>query len=359
MVSQGKFIHGYLLTRHFVLLSKQMKRNTLLNILLCLILTLNVFLAGCYTPVSNTSEDLDNDERTELKDNTKEPIKTKESKTTTEPRDKTRSNSETMDKPISSKPKLVTGFRNNFSEHISKYGHSIQDVVDESNSVEQRILHEYGAVFLTKAMPPSKAMFTSDGEVEQFQSKAGIKSVNISGINVELQSDASKALLAASQDAEQKGLSITPRDPKDSAKRSYAQTHTLWNGRFTRGCEYWKGKGRLTSEKIAELKAMPIKKQVAAVLELEKKGIYFSTNQDKSILYSVAAPGTSQHISMLAFDAKEFGNKKVRSILAKHGWFRTVQSDAPHFTYLGYKESELEGLGLKKIADGGFWIPNV
>ena len=70
---------------------------------------------------------------------------------------------------------------------------------------------------------------------------------------------------------------------------------------------------------------------------------------------------TSQHLSMLAFDATEFGNKRVRTVLAKHGWFRTVKGDEPHFTYLGYKESELSGLGLKRVTTGKgeFWIPNM
>ena len=47
--------------------------------------------------------------------------------------------------------------------------------------------------------------------------------------------------------------------------------------------------------------------------------------------------------------------------MGKHGWFRTVQGDAPHFTYLGVKPDELKNLGLKMIEnkDGEFWIPNV
>lgn len=62
---------------------------------------------------------------------------------------------------------------------------------------------------------------------------------------------------------------------------------------------------------------------------------------------------------MLALDVKEFENAKVRVILAKHGWFQTVVSDLPHFTYLGVKESELASLGLKEVNNGGrtFWIP--
>jgi len=40
---------------------------------------------------------------------------------------------------------------------------------------------------------------------------------------------------------------------------------------------------------------------------------------DKSIIYSVAPPGASQHLSMLALDVKEFQNAKVRETLARHG----------------------------------------
>jgi hypothetical protein len=97
------------------------------------------------------------------------------------------------------------------------------------------------------------------------------------------------------------------------------------------------------------------------VLELEKSGVYFSKDLSKSILYSIAAPGTSQHIAMLAFDVIEFDNPRVREILAKHGWFQTVLSDLPHFTFLGLKEKDLPKNGLKNVEVDGqtFWIPNV
>jgi len=51
----------------------------------------------------------------------------------------------------------------------------------------------------------------------------------------------------------------------------------------------------------------------------------------------------------------------VREILAKHGWFQTVVSDLPHFTYLGIPENKLKNLGLKKITDDErvFWIPDL
>ena len=80
-----------------------------------------------------------------------------------------------------------------------------------------------------------------------------------------------------------------------------------------------------------------------------------------SILYSVAAPGTSQHLAMLAFDVNEYQNEEVRNILAKHGWFRTIRNDHAHFTFLGRQEADLSKFGLRVIitGKGKFWIPNL
>ena len=43
---------------------------------------------------------------------------------------------------------------------------------------------------------------------------------------------------------------------------------------------------------MARLKSLPLRNQIAEVLELEKTGVYFSKDLSKSILYSIAAPGT-------------------------------------------------------------------
>ena len=121
----------------------------------------------------------------------------------------------------------------------------------------------------------------------------------------------------------------------------------MWDTRFLPALDYWLAQGRLTEEQVARLKSLPLRNQIAEVLELEKSGIYFSKDLSKSILYSIAAPGTSQHIAMLAFDVNEFDNPRVREILAKHGWFQTVLSDLPHFTFLGLKEKDLPKNGLE------------
>lgn len=235
------------------------------------------------------------------------------------------------------------------------------DICNEQDVVQKRILEEYGAVFLTTENPPVKCMFQSDSETISFQNKVSSVSETINGATVELQTNAMKALLAAREEAKSQGLDITPRGGSEASKRGFSDTLRLWNSRFEPACKHWKAKGKLTDEQINKLKSLGINEQVKEVLELEKQGIYFSTVFDKSILSSVAAPGTSQHLSMLAFDATEFANPKVRNILANHGWFRTVKGDAPHFTYLGVKGLDVQNLGLKKFEDkdGEFWLPNI
>ena len=167
-------------------------------------------------------------------------------------------------------------------------------------------------------------------------------------------------LLAGTRANGTEGVSITPRDGAEAGRRTYRKTLDLWNSRFLKACDHWQGKGRLTADQVARLKSLPIKQQVDEVLKLEESGIYFNTFFNNSILYSVAAPGTSQHLSMLALDVSEFADEKVRRILARHGWFRTVQNDEPHFTYLGLEESKLPAYGLKKVSKNGgeYWIPD-
>jgi hypothetical protein len=248
-------------------------------------------------------------------------------------------------------------------EKLAARNSALASIYDEADVVEQRILDEYGAIFLAmeEVLPPPVCMFTSAEEVEAFQSKAGFISAEINGAEIELQPAAMKALLAARQEAHDKELDITPRGGTEAARRSYDDTLRLWNSRFLPACEHWKSFGRLTDEKIEYLKSLPIKKQVKAILELEKDEIFFNTFFNRSILYSVAAPGTSQHLSMLAIDIEQFRDEKVRQIMGNHGWFRTVQNDEPHFTFLGRRESELKELGLKKLETeiGEYWIPAV
>lgn len=235
--------------------------------------------------------------------------------------------------------------------------------VCNGDEVSRRVLTDYGAMFVASASvrPPPVCIFAGEAEVVRFQREANPTAATIGGTQIELQPAAMQALQDAREEAHKSGLDITPRGGAEAARRSYSDTLRLWNSRFLPALIYWNKRGRLSDEQVARLRKSPLHDQVREVLELEKKGIFFSKDLSKSILYSVAAPGTSQHLSMLAFDVAQFGDARVRRILAAHGWFQTVKSDLPHFTYLGVEEKDLPSLGLRSIQSNGrtFWIPNV
>jgi hypothetical protein len=246
---------------------------------------------------------------------------------------------------------------------VSALGKTIADLAPPHDPIARRVLDDYGAMFVASeaVTPPPVCVFTSEEEVSEFQERAGFQPATIGEAVIELQPAATAALLKARSAAQAEGLDITPRDGAEAARRSYADTVRLWNSRFLPALDHWSSLGKLTELETERLRGLPINEQVAEVLELEKEAIFFSKDFSKSVLYSIAAPGTSQHIAMLAFDANEFLNVRIREIFARRGWFQTVLSDLPHFTFLGLKEEELPARGLKNVEVQGqrFWIPDV
>ena len=246
---------------------------------------------------------------------------------------------------------------------LKKRKTNLEAICPPGNPVSQRILQEYGAVYVAdkKVKPPPVCVFTNEEQVTKFQEEAGFEAEVIGFDEVELQPEAIKHLRKAREEAQKEGLDITPRDGAEAGRRNYEDSLRLWNSRFEPALAYWQSQGRLTEEQVNRLRGLPLLQQIAEVLELEKSGIYFSKDLSKSILYSIAAPGTSQHIAMLAFDVNEFENPRVREIMGRHGWFQTVLSDLPHFTFLGLKEKDLPKHGLRSVEVNGqvFWIPNV
>lgn len=236
------------------------------------------------------------------------------------------------------------------------------EVRDPKSDVEKHIFEEYGAVFAAKggAAPPKKIIFKDEAEVSAYQTSLSTSTESIGGISIELQSPAMRALKEAIEEAKRASLAITPRG-KDAARRNYTETEGLWKSRVDPGLTHWSQAGRISSTDAQRIRSLSAFEQVPEIFRLESQGIYFSRDLSKSIIYSVAPPGTSQHLAMLALDVSENEDSKVREILANHGWFQTVISDLPHFTYLGVAESELPGLGLKKASQSGrtYWVPNI
>lgn len=253
---------------------------------------------------------------------------------------------------------------NSNTEMVEKKGFTANlpaDFEQPTDDVGRKLLREYGSVFVARGVNvPLKVVFRDEPEVAAFQGTMRTSTASIGGFQLTLQAAAMDALRTAIEQAKAKGLSINPRGA-DSAKRTYTETVGLWKSRVDPALVHWVGKGRMTKADADRLKGLSTFEQVKEVLRLEEQGIYFAKDLSKSIIYSVAPPGTSQHLSLLAFDVKEFDNAQVRSILNDNGWFQTVASDLPHFTYLGVKEAELPSLGLKKVTDSGrtFWVPDV
>jgi cytoskeletal protein RodZ len=231
-----------------------------------------------------------------------------------------------------------------------------------NDSVGKRIMSDYGALYVARGgvTPPPTAIFESADECAKWQATLKTSKASIGGLSTELQEPAMKDLQAAIAEAQSAGVTISPNGP-DSSRRGYDDVIRLWKTRVDPALVHWVGNGKMTKEDAARIKALSPTAQVPEVLKLEEQGIYFDKFFSKSILYSVAAPGASQHLSMLALDVKEHTDSKVREILAKHNWYQTVASDIPHFTYLGVPESELPKLGLKKITSGdrSFWVPSL
>ncbi len=258
--------------------------------------------------------------------------------------------------PVRTQP-VAAGRRSMFLDNLPK---KFELPADDTGKL---LLHEYGAVYLARngAVPPKKIIFRDDSDVSKFQRSVEAATRSIGGIQIELQKSAMEGLAEAIAEAKKAGLTISPRGA-DSGSRTYEQTRRLWKSRVEPAFKFWVAKGRVSREEATRIQALSEFEQVPQILKMERSGIWFAKSLDKSIIYSVAPPGTSQHLSMLAFDVAEFDNPRIRTILASHGWFQTVVSDLPHFTYIGVPEKDLRGLGLKRSDNGTgrvFWVPDL
>lgn len=234
-------------------------------------------------------------------------------------------------------------------------------VCDTNDKVASRVLREYGAVFISSedVLVPPTCVFQNDDAVSEFHSRAKMADQRFGTTEIKLQAPALDALNSAIKDAREAGLKITPRGGSIAGLRSYQDTVRLWDSRFYKALAHWEGRGKIAKEDAAAARKLTPFEQVPLALNWEDQGYWFSTGFNRTILSSVAAPGTSQHLFGLALDVAEFGDPRVRAILNKHGWFQTVADDTPHFTYLGRPEEELPKYGLISVQKNGykFWIP--
>lgn len=234
------------------------------------------------------------------------------------------------------------------------------------SEISRRILREYGAPIAaaipTVARPPAVALHDS-AAVASAQAMLPLDVGLLNGHAVALQTAALRALMRADSAARRAGLRLSPRGGPTASLRTYRDTREFWDARVERGLERLCAGGVLTRTRADSLRALSGEAQVRAVLALEAEGHFFGgVSFDRSILHSVAAPGTSQHLFGYAIDIEQHADPAVRALLARFGFWQTVAEDTPHFTYLGITDvAGLTARGLRPEVHRGrtYWLPDL
>jgi hypothetical protein len=236
--------------------------------------------------------------------------------------------------------------------------------------IEETILYEYGAIFLSQVfndhpeIRPSKC-YMNEKEVGDYLKKFSAMDNKLEFGAFYLQTDAKKKLLDVF--TKQGGYIEVARNFNGTTKNSIRKStkgdlNDDWAQRdFPDTINNWK----------CGLKRSEIEKVI--------KG------EDKNCsIYLSAIPGSSQHHFGLAIDVnngksnfdikqcKKYVNCKIcdencEKVLNDYGWFRTVRYDAFHFTYLGWNKDELSRLGLKSVSckdknlnrEFIYWVPKM
>ncbi|MBH8573751.1 D-alanyl-D-alanine carboxypeptidase family protein [Nostocaceae cyanobacterium CENA369] len=193
--------------------------------------------------------------------------------------------------------------------------------VPQPGTFEYTLLHAYGAAFVnqdTATKLPSKVIFADEQETQDFQNTLTMEKVNETN-DCYLQKSAADAL--------NKAQTLQ----KISLKSGYGQGDCTRS--FGTNLKFW--------HKYANDKTLDKVKQ----------------GKETKILGLVAPPGTSQHLWGLAIDLR-IANQKQREALYQNGWFQTVESDVPHWTYIGLSKEDLPLFGFKnKVVRGiSYWL---
>ena len=241
---------------------------------------------------------------------------------------------------------------------------SIDKLCDIENSVfAKRVFMEYGAMFAANesVKVPPFCIFDGEPTVTAFRNGLATQTLVIGAANILLQKAAADSFYKILEEAAVQQISIVPFDGSIAGGRTYFETVRLWNSRFEPALSYWTGRGAIDSATADAARLMPLAQQVEKVIEWESQGQWFGPNRRTSIFSSTAPPGTSQHLALLAIDIAPPITPAKRALLNSHGWYQTVRGDTPHFTFLGFPESELPKRGLKAILMNGtiYWVPNI
>lgn len=232
-----------------------------------------------------------------------------------------------------------------------------------ASSLEERLLREYGAPIAaadSQLRRPSAIVYFDATDVTREQQRLGLDSAVIGTDTITLQAPALRALRTAMDRARRLRLRITVVGDRSASLRHYLDTELFWNVRVDRRLARLSEAGRMTAGRADTVRTLPVREQMERVLALENDGYCFGGSGEKTILHSVAAPGSSQHLFGYAVDVAEHDNVRVRRLLVEAGFRQTVLDDQPHFTWLGSQtDAQLRGAGLVPVRHGGriYWVP--
>ena len=192
--------------------------------------------------------------------------------------------------------------------------------IPQFGTYEYILLRAYGAAFVIhnpEVQLPSKVLF-KDEETKEFQDTLTMGKVNGTN-NCYLQKVAADAL---NQAKAQISIPLKSGYADSDCTRSFAANVRFWR-------------------KYANDKTLARVQQ----------------GQETKILGTVAPPGASQHLWGLAIDLR-VSTEAQRQALNQNGWFRTVEYDVPHWTYIGYPPDKLGDLGFQNKVIGGisYWL---
>lgn len=265
--------------------------------------------------------------------------------------------------------------------------------------IREKILYEYGAVYLSQAFRGQKdtipCRFTQT-EADNFVKSLKITANKFGFGDFYLQPQAKKSFETVSAIKGYEffarncncttSCKLTSKNLKDKinddwALRTYKQTEDNWG--FPESAIDIEKKEENIKSKIEKNDYMYDPKLPYStgsfsmcINPLPKNEPNNKDNRPK--MYKVAIPGSSQHHLGLAIDVinsqPRLCGKICTNELMKNGWFRTVRYDAYHFTYLGIVEKntrlteiKLRSMGLKKVRckdydevnNIEYWVPNV
>lgn len=193
--------------------------------------------------------------------------------------------------------------------------------IPRNNTFEYILLRAYGSVFVNpnpQIKLPQKVLFTNEQETKQFQSSLTLTQVKNTS-QCYLQKLAAEAL---NQARAQVQIPLKSGYGASDCTRSFATNLRFWH-------------------KYANNKT----------LEQVRQG------KETTILGVVAPPGASQHLWGLAIDLR-VTTEAQKQALNQNGWYRTVENDIPHWTYVGISEDKLTDNGFqnKVIRDITYWV---